>query len=150
MCTEIPVTLLEGGRMESWRTLQNTPVSGDTEELLSSSPKCEYSNMMKVKVTSLWAESAGNNTCVNMCTCNRQRLFLIHWDLFVFILRLVCGVLPLLHNSTPHDHPSAPSVSASFSSNLSVPVFTPEIHLRLSHLYLIQDASLTLGTPDEP
>lgn len=27
---------------------------------------------------------------------------------------------------------------------------TPEIHVRLSHLYLIQDACLTLGTPDEP
>lgn len=93
-------------------------MSGNTEKLLSSRHSCGYPNVMKVKVTSPWGESAGNYRCVNMCACNRQR----HCHtVFLFILRLVCRVLPPLHNSTPHDHPSAPSVSASFFCNLSVP-----------------------------
>lgn len=107
-------------RNPSYTTGRYTLVSGNIKERSSSPHKCEYSSVMKVKVTPYEA-SLLVITHVLICAHVKGKNCFSYEDVFLFTLSLVCRVLPPLHNSTPHDHPSAPSVSAWFSCNLSVP-----------------------------
>lgn len=149
MCT---VKLLEGGRMERpAKAVFSTHLCQET--LKKSSAHLTNVN------TQMWWESKSNTTTfevsllavtdVLICAHVKSKdsytemCFYSSWGRCAGF-SLCCTILPLM--ITPRLLLFLPDSPITFRCLL----FTPEIHLLLSHLYLIQDACLTLGTPDEP
>lgn len=78
---------------------------------------------MKVKVISLWGESAGNYRCVHMCTCKRWRLSRAQRCAFVHLEAGVQG-----SPSTAQFYPSQSSFGSFCSAWLSCKLLVPALY----------------------